>query len=69
MGAEVSHKQATNYQNKSDGRVYGTAFNETDLSGYVGLNKKWAIPILTFLYLMIYRRSLMAAAILLQGIH
>jgi iron complex outermembrane recepter protein len=47
-GAEVSHKQATNYQNKSDGRVYGTAFNETDLSGYVGLNKKWGYSDLNF---------------------
>jgi len=40
-GGVVSHKQATNYQNKYDGRVFGTAFNETDLSGHVGLNKRW----------------------------
>jgi iron complex outermembrane recepter protein len=40
-GALGSHKQATNYQNKYDGRVYGTAFSETDLSGYIGFNKKW----------------------------
>ena len=32
-GGVISHKQATNYQNRYDGRVYGTAFNETDLSG------------------------------------
>lgn len=44
----VSHKQATNYQNKYDGRVYGTAFNETDLSGYIGLNKKWGYSHLNF---------------------
>jgi iron complex outermembrane recepter protein len=44
----VTHKQATNYQNKNDGRVYGTAFNETDLSGYLGLNKKWGYSILNF---------------------
>ena len=44
----LSHKQATNYQNKIDGRVYGTAFNETDLSGYIGLNKKWGYSHLNF---------------------
>jgi iron complex outermembrane recepter protein len=44
----ASHKQATNYQNKYDGRVYGTAFNETDLSGYVGLHKKWGYSDLNF---------------------
>jgi len=44
----VSHKQATNYQNKYDGRVYGTAFNETDLSGYVGLDKRWGYSHLNF---------------------
>jgi len=47
-GAEVSHKQATNYQNKYDGRVYGTAFNETDLSGFIGLNKQWGYSHLKF---------------------
>ena len=40
-GGIFSHKQATNYQNKFNGRVYGTAFNETDFTGYVGLTKKW----------------------------
>ena len=44
----ASHKQATNYQNRYDGRVYGTAFNETDLSGYVGLHKKWGYSDLNF---------------------
>jgi iron complex outermembrane recepter protein len=47
-GAVASHKQATNYQNRYDGRVYGTAFNETDFSGYVGLNKKWGYSDLGF---------------------
>ncbi len=47
-GGILSHKQATNYQNKYDGRVYGTAFNETDLSGYVGLNKHWGYSDLNF---------------------
>ncbi len=44
----VSHKQATNYQNRFDGRVYGTAFNETDLSGYTGLHKQWGYSDLNF---------------------
>ena len=39
--ARLSHKQATNYQNAIDGRVYGTAFNETDASASLGLHKKW----------------------------
>ncbi|HVM87857.1 MAG TPA: TonB-dependent receptor [Puia sp.] len=37
----LSHKQATNYENKIDGRVYNTAFNETDASLSIGLHKKW----------------------------
>lgn len=47
-GGRISHKQATNYQNKVDGRVYGTAYNESDANGYVGLNKKWGYSHLTF---------------------
>ncbi len=37
----ISHKTATNYQDKIDGRVYGTAFKETDASLSLGLHKKW----------------------------
>jgi iron complex outermembrane receptor protein len=47
-GGRISHKQATNYQNKIDGRVYGTAFNESDLNGFVGLNKSWGYSHLKF---------------------
>jgi iron complex outermembrane receptor protein len=47
-GGVVSHKQAANYRDKYDGRVYGTAFNETDLSGYIGLNKSWGYSDLNF---------------------
>lgn len=47
-GGVVSHKQATNYQNSYDGRVFGTAFNETDLSGHIGLNKQWGYSDLNF---------------------
>jgi iron complex outermembrane receptor protein len=44
----VSHKQASNYQNRYDGRVYGTAFNETDFSAHIGLNKQWGYSDLNF---------------------
>ncbi|MGD0754520.1 MAG: TonB-dependent receptor [Bacteroidales bacterium] len=47
-GGVASHKQATNYQNRYDGRVYGTAFNETDLSGNIGLTKQWGYSHLNF---------------------
>jgi iron complex outermembrane receptor protein len=40
-GGVISHKQAKDYQNKYDGRVYGTAFNESDFLGFIGLNKPW----------------------------
>lgn len=44
----ASHKQATNYQNKIDGRVFGTAFNETDANASIGLHKKWGYSHLDF---------------------
>ncbi len=47
-GGRISHKQAANYQNKVDGRVYGTAYNESDANGYIGLNKKWGYSHLNF---------------------
>ncbi len=40
-GGTVSHKLATNYKNKYDGRVYNTGFAETDISVHGGINKKW----------------------------
>jgi iron complex outermembrane receptor protein len=44
----LSHKQATNYQNEIDGRVYGTGFKETDVTSYLGLHKKWGYSHLSF---------------------
>ena len=44
----ISHKQAADYQNRYDGRVYGTAYNESDANGYIGLNKKWGYSHLKF---------------------
>lgn len=37
----LSHKAATNYQDKIDGRVYGTAFKETDANLSAGLHGNW----------------------------
>ena len=37
----VSHKQAVDYQNSIDGRVYGTNFAETDANAALGWYKKW----------------------------
>jgi iron complex outermembrane receptor protein len=39
--ARASHKEATNYQNSVDGRVYNTAFNETDGNLSLGLHRGW----------------------------
>lgn len=44
----ISHKQATNYQNKYDGRVYNTGFNETDASASFGLHGNWGFSHLNF---------------------
>jgi iron complex outermembrane receptor protein len=47
-GIRASHKQAADYQNKYDGRVWGTKYNETDGNAYVGLNKSWGYSHLNF---------------------
>ncbi|HEY2721233.1 MAG TPA: TonB-dependent receptor [Chitinophagaceae bacterium] len=44
----ISHKQATNYTDKVDGRVFETAFNETDASGFLGLHRHWGYSTLNF---------------------
>jgi iron complex outermembrane receptor protein len=43
-----SHKSATNYQDKVDGRVYNTGFSETDASAYLGLHRNWGYSHLDF---------------------
>ncbi len=40
-GGTFTHKMATNYKDKYDGRVYNTGFAETDASANVGINKNW----------------------------
>lgn len=37
----LTHKQAMDYQNRIDGRVYGTAFAENDANLSAGVNKAW----------------------------
>jgi iron complex outermembrane receptor protein len=46
--ARISHKQAVDYQDKIDGRVFGTAYNETDASASLGLHRKWGYSHLDF---------------------
>ncbi|HTI07062.1 MAG TPA: TonB-dependent receptor [Puia sp.] len=46
--ARISHKQAVDYQNKIDGRVFGTAFSETDANASLGLHRKWGYSHLDF---------------------
>ena len=46
--ARVSHKQATNYMDRNDGRVFGTAFSETDASGSVGIHRDWGYSHINF---------------------
>jgi iron complex outermembrane receptor protein len=40
-GAVISGKEAKNYQNQHDGRVYATNFKERDARLMVGVNKSW----------------------------
>lgn len=47
-GGTVTHKMATNYKNKYDGRVYNTGFAETDASVNIGMNKSWGYSHLGF---------------------
>ncbi|ANI90794.1 hypothetical protein A9P82_13935 [Arachidicoccus ginsenosidimutans] len=40
-GTIISAKEAKNYQNQHDGRVYATGFKEKDARAMIGLNKSW----------------------------
>jgi len=44
----ISHKQAVDYRNKVDGRVFGTAFNETDANATIGIHRRWGYSHLNF---------------------
>ena len=43
-----TRKVAGDYQNRYDGRVYNSGFNEYDANGYVGVNKSWGYSHLSF---------------------
>ena len=49
-GARASKRNATNYQNSVDGRVYNTAYDETAFNGFVGLHRKWGFTDLNLSY-------------------
>jgi iron complex outermembrane receptor protein len=36
-----SYKSAADYQNKYDGKVFNSRFNERNFGGYIGINKSW----------------------------
>jgi iron complex outermembrane receptor protein len=40
-GGRISGKVASDYQNRYDGRVYGTKYNEKDADAYIGVNRAW----------------------------
>lgn len=48
FGIRTSHKEATNFKNKYDGRVYNTGFKETDFNAYIGISRKWGYSHLNF---------------------
>jgi iron complex outermembrane receptor protein len=48
FGLRASYKEATNFKNKYDGRVYNTGFKETDMNAYLGINRKWGYSHLNF---------------------
>lgn len=47
-GFRSSQKLSGDYQNKYDGRVYGTKYNELDFNAYLGLQRSWGYSHLNF---------------------
>ncbi|MBP9159303.1 MAG: TonB-dependent receptor [Flavobacteriales bacterium] len=47
-GGRFSGKIASDYRNRYDGEVYGTKYNEKDLSAYLGVNRSWGFTRLKF---------------------
>ena len=47
-GFRASHKQAGDYEDPIDGRVFGTKYDENDFNGYIGLHKAWGYSKLNF---------------------
>ncbi|MBK7028432.1 MAG: TonB-dependent receptor [Bacteroidales bacterium] len=50
----LSGKRAGNYQNKEDGKVFNSGFNELNSNGSLGLNRKWGYSQLNY---SIYNQS------------
>jgi len=48
IGFRVSQKRASNYQNKYDGKVFGTKYDEGDMNAYLGINKSWGYSRINF---------------------
>jgi len=46
--ARISHKQAIDYTDPIDGRVFGTAYSETDGSGSIGIHRSWGFSHISF---------------------
>jgi iron complex outermembrane receptor protein len=47
-GGRLSGKVASDYQDRYDGRVYGTKYNEKDLDAYLGVNRSWGFARVNF---------------------
>jgi iron complex outermembrane receptor protein len=48
--ARVSNKEAGNYSNAYDGKVYNSGFKEFDYNGYIGTTRKWGYSQIHFSY-------------------
>ncbi len=48
FGGRASAKVASDFQNPSDGRVYGTKYNEKDIDAYLGVNRSWGFAHVRF---------------------
>jgi iron complex outermembrane receptor protein len=47
-GFRTSYKEASNFKNKYDGKVFNTGFKESDLNAHIGINRKWGYSHLNF---------------------
>jgi iron complex outermembrane receptor protein len=48
FGGRISLKEAMDFQNNADGRVYNTGFKEKDFYAYLGTNRRWGYSHLGF---------------------
>jgi iron complex outermembrane recepter protein len=47
-GFRGSLKEAADFRNKADGKVFNTGYREQDLSAHLGINRKWGYSTLNF---------------------